>query len=40
MFRHRHFIYKQYVDKKTLLKEEKYKRINREWLNYTVWLKV
>ncbi len=40
MFKHRHFIYEQYADEKTLLKEEKHKRINKEWLNYAVWLKV
>ncbi len=40
MFRHKHSIYEQYADEKTLLKEEKHKRINKEWLNYAVWLKV
>ncbi len=30
MFKHKHFIYKQYVDEKTLLKEEKYKQVNKE----------
>ncbi len=40
MFRHRHFIHEWYIDEKTLLKEERYKRINKEWSNYAVWLKV
>ncbi len=40
MFKHRHFICKQYADEKTLLKKEKYKRISKEWLNYVIWLKV
>ncbi len=40
MFRHRHFIHKQYVDEKTSLKEEKYKQVSKKWLNYAVWLKV
>jgi len=40
MFRHKHSIHKQYIDKKTLLKEEKHKRVSKEWLNYAVWLKV
>ncbi len=40
MFKYRHFIHKQYVNKKTSLKEKKYKQVNKEWLNYTVWLKV
>ncbi len=40
MFKHRHFIHKQYADEKTSLKEEKHKRVSKEWLNYAVWLKV
>ncbi len=28
------------LTKKTLLKEEKHKWVNKEWLNYAVWLKV
>ncbi len=40
MFKYRHFIHTWYIDEKTLLKEEKHKRINKEWLNYAVWLKV
>ncbi len=40
MFKHKHFIQEWYADEKTLLKEKKYKRINKEWLNYAVWLKV
>ncbi len=40
MFRHRHSIHEQYADKKTSLKEEKHKQVNKEWLNYAVWLKV
>ncbi len=36
MFRYRHFICKWYADKKTLLKEEKHKQINKEWLKYIV----
>ncbi len=40
MFRHRHFIQKQYADEKTSLREERYKRISKEWLNYVIWLKV
>ncbi len=40
MFKHRHFIHKWYADEKTSLKEEKHKQVNKEWLNYAVWLKV
>ncbi len=40
MFRYRHSIHEQYVDEKTSLKEKKYKRVSKEWLNYVVWLKV
>ncbi len=40
MFKHRHFIHKWYADEKTSFKEEKHKQVNKEWLNYAVWLKV
>ncbi len=40
MFRHKHFIHKWYADEKFLLREEKHKRVNKEWLNYVVWLKM
>ncbi len=30
MFKHRNFIHEWYADKKTLLKEEKYKQVNKE----------
>ncbi len=40
MFKHRHFIHEWYADEKTSLRKEKHKRINKEWLNYAVRLKV
>ncbi len=40
MFKHKHSIHKWYADEKTSLKEKRHKRINKEWLNYAVWLKV
>ncbi len=40
MFKYRHFIHNWYADEKTLLKEERHKRVNKEWLNYVIWLKV
>ncbi len=40
MFRYKHFICKWYINEKTLLEEERHKRVSKEWLNYVVWLKV
>ncbi len=30
MFKYRHFIHEEYIDEKTLLKEEKHKQISKE----------
>ncbi len=40
MFKYRHFIHKWYNDEKTSLKKEKHKQVNKEWLNYVIWLEV